>query len=244
MASIRKIPCIVSKVVDHGQQVYGVTLEPQERLPRFSAGQFLHFTLDPYDPAAFWPESRVFSIASSPNREGPIEILYSVKGRYTTRMEQEIQVGKEVWIKLPYGDFILDDLTHPRILFAGGTGISAFSSLLDAIRNAGQKSPVTLVYGIRNPQLFFYKEVVEALTRMDLCDRVFLFVENGTLETSSSRLCIKSGRIDLDAIWPEMIRAADTDFYLAGPPAMLSMLEDKLRSKNVDASRIVVDKWE
>lgn len=244
MASVRKIPCVVSSVTDHGGQVYSVRLEPQERLPRFSAGQFLHLTLDPYDPASFWPESRVFSIASSPGRDEPLEILYSVKGRYTTRMEQELKPGAEVWVKLPYGDFIFDDPGKERVFFAGGTGISAFSALLNTILKSGQKAPVKLIYGIRNEQLFFYREVVEALAREGLCAQIHLFVEEGALPSEPANLSVHPGRIDFDAVWPRLDAGGSADFYLAGPPRMLDVLTGKLRAKNVPDARIYVDKWE
>ena len=32
----------------------------------FKPGQFLHLALDAFEPGGFWPESRVFSIASAP----------------------------------------------------------------------------------------------------------------------------------------------------------------------------------
>ncbi len=244
MASVRKIPCSVIAVVDHGEHVYSVTLAPQEQLPRFSAGQFLHLTLDEYDPASFWPESRVFSIANSPSRTDPLEILYSVKGRYTSRMERELKLGAEVWVKLPYGEFVLDDLDKPRVLFAGGTGISAFTSLLNAIYKSGRKAPVKLVYGIRNEKLFFYREAVEALARERLCEQIHLFIENGSLPQEQTSFNVASGRIDFDAIWSNLDSAVNADFYLAGPPVMLDVLAGKLQTQNVPAARIYVDKWE
>jgi NAD(P)H-flavin reductase len=244
MASVRKIPCTVKEAHDCGQGVYHIKLDPQERLPRFSAGQFLHLTLDPYDPASFWPESRVFSIASAPSRTEPLEILYSVKGRYTKRMGQELKPGSEVWIKLPYGEFIFDDPGKARIFFAGGTGISAFSALLNAVLKSGQKAPLKLVYGIRNEQLFFYREAVEALAREGLCEQIHLFVEEGALPPEQANLSVRPGRIDFEAVWPALDAGGLTDFYLAGPPVMLDILTGKLREKNVPDSRIYVDKWE
>jgi ferredoxin-NADP reductase len=66
VAVVRKIPCMVRDIADHGERVYTVVLEPSSAVPRFKPGQFLHLALDPYDGSGFWPESRVFSIASSP----------------------------------------------------------------------------------------------------------------------------------------------------------------------------------
>ena len=71
MAVSRKLPCVVRSVTDHGEHVYTVELEPAMPVPRFKPGQFLHLALDPYEPGGFWPDSRVFSIASSPERTGP-----------------------------------------------------------------------------------------------------------------------------------------------------------------------------
>src|SRR6476661_2510039 len=114
MAAAQKLACVVERIDGHGEGVYTVTLAPAgaagtaRPVPRFRAGQFLHLALDPYDPTGFWPESRVFSIASSPDARGSVRITYAVHGRFTTRMERELSAGGEVWIKMPYGDFVID----------------------------------------------------------------------------------------------------------------------------------------
>jgi len=48
-------------------------------------------------------------------------------------MEKELEIGREVWIKFPYGDFIIDTFVNPGdnlVLIAGGTGISPFIPFL------------------------------------------------------------------------------------------------------------------
>ncbi|MBD3420529.1 MAG: hypothetical protein GF398_10465, partial [Chitinivibrionales bacterium] len=66
-------------------------------------------------------------------------------------MQQELEIGKDVWLKLPYGHFIIDSCVKPEqdvILIAGGTGISPFLSFLaGAIQNRkNQKNPSVLRY--------------------------------------------------------------------------------------------------
>src|SRR4029453_446989 len=90
MAVVRKIRCTVLRVIDHGERVYTVELEPSQVVPQFKPGQFLHLAIDPYDGAGFWPDSRVFSIASSPRERDRLQITYAVKGAFTTRMERAI----------------------------------------------------------------------------------------------------------------------------------------------------------
>src|SRR3954451_21559102 len=106
MAVAQKLGCVIEGIVDHGAHVYTLALRPERPAPRFRPGQFLHLALDPYDPTGFWPESRVFSIASAPHERDRLRITYAVHGRFTGRMESEAIEGRRVWVKLPYGDFV------------------------------------------------------------------------------------------------------------------------------------------
>ena len=148
MATPQKFRCLVNKITDHGDHVYTADLSPERPLPRFKPGQFLHLTLDDYDPSGFWPESRVFSIASSPVQRDHLRISYSVRGRYTTRMKNELHEGRRVWIKMPYGDFVIRDSSNV-VLLAGGTGITAFTAFLENLMSE-HPTMVYLVYGARN----------------------------------------------------------------------------------------------
>ena len=145
MATPQKIRCQVKSIIDHDAHVYTVDLKPERLIPRFKPGQFLHLALDDYDPSGFWPESRVFSIASPPNQRERLSITYSVQGHFTSRMEKELEEGKLIWIKMPYGEFVVQD-SGDVVLFAGGTGITAFTAFIDGLN---QEFPykIYLAYG-------------------------------------------------------------------------------------------------
>src|ERR1041385_7707594 len=147
----QKLKCGVERIVDHGEQVYTVVLKPERPVPRFRAGQFLHLALDPYDPAGFWPESRVFSIASAPASREHVTITYAVHGPFTSRMERDLVEGRQVWIKMPYGDFVID-AEGDVVLFAGGTGMTAFTAFLEDLP-PGRCRSVTVAYGARSDRL-------------------------------------------------------------------------------------------
>src|ERR1700722_7030926 len=159
MPVTQKLGCVVERVVPHGERVYTLALRPERLVPRFRAGQFLHLALDPYDPSGFWPDSRVFSIASPPAQRDSVRITYAVHGRFTARMESDVVEGRQVWIKMPYGDFVVDSRTDV-VLFAGGTGITAFTAFLEGLTPAVQQS-VTLAYGARTSRLLIYQDIVE-----------------------------------------------------------------------------------
>jgi ferredoxin-NADP reductase len=230
VAVVRKIPCVVRAVTDHGEHVYTVELRPAAPVPRFKPGQFLHLALDQYEPGGFWPESRVFSIASSPTDQDRLAITYAVKGAFTTRMERELAPGRGVWVKLPYGEFVVDP-EKDAVLFAGGTGITAFTAFLQSLE--AERAPrVLLLYGARKRSLFVYGPLAEACAREVPALRCSLVCE----ETD--------GRLQVAAAWPAIATLRDPVFYLSGPPEMLAALTAQLRGRGVSPGSIRTDAWE
>lgn len=230
MAVVRRIPCTVATVTDHGERVYSVDLVPSLPVPRFKPGQFLHLALDPSDPGGFWPESRVFSIASSPAERERLTITYAVKGAFTSRMERELLPGVGVCVKLPYGDFVVDP-ARDAVLFAGGTGVTAFTAFLGSLE-AGRGPNVLLFYGARTPDLFVYGELVRERASAVPSLSVHLVSE----ETD--------GRLATEAAWPAAEAFRDPFFYLSGPPQMLTALTQQLRDRGVTTEAIRTDAWE
>lgn len=230
MAVVRKIPCVVRDIADHGERVYTVVLEPSSAVPHFKPGQFLHLALDPYDGSGFWPESRVFSIASSPRERDRLVITYAVKGAFTTRMERELVVGGSVWVKLPYGEFAVDP-DRDAMLFAGGTGVTAFTAFLASLTPA-QDARVRLFYGARTADLFVYGPLAQERSWEIPALEVSLVCE----ETD--------GRLSVNAAWPAIESLRDPLIYLSGPPPMLAALTVQLVSRGVSAEAIRTDVWE
>ena len=248
MGMPRKFRCTVEKVTDHGEHVYTVDLLPATPTPSFRPGQFLHLTVEDYDPAGFWPESRVFSIASSPQERGRLRICYSVKGRYTTRMEERLKVGGEVWIKLPYGDFVIEDAGE-AVLIAGGTGISAFTAFVEALRPQPGRG-VWLVYGARDPSLWLFRDMLLQQLANVPNFHLLLFAETAGEGCPKEMMALPrspmllTGRISLDRVRAEVMEPASKVFYLSGPPIMLTTLGNQLRERGLAASQIRTDAWE
>jgi len=237
MTTAQKLRCQVTRLVDHGEHVYTLDLRPERLAPRFRPGQFLHLALDEYDPSGFWPESRVFSIASAPTQRDLLRISYSVRGRFTARMERELAEGKHVWVKLPYGEFIIEDATD-IVLFAGGTGITAFTAFLDGLTPAFHHA-VTLAYGARTAELLIYRDLVAARAALIPTLRACYLVERGELAPGAT-----IGRLSVDAVWPHIAAPDQATYYLSGPPAMVKTLTADLRGRGIADGAIRIDAWE
>jgi NAD(P)H-flavin reductase len=241
MAVAQKIRCRVERITDHGEHVYTVDLAPERRVPEFKPGQFLHLALDTYDPSGFWPESRVFSIASSPRQRERLRITYSVQGRFTARMEKELAEGRLVWIKMPYGDFLIDGASDV-VLFAGGTGITAFTAFLDGLTPAFQHR-VYLAYGARSSNLLIYRDFVQRRAALVSQLQPFYFVEQSADGQSAARL-ETVGRLSVAAMWEHIENPLAASYYISGPPLMLKTISRDLIERGIRADAIQMDAWE
>jgi len=240
VATAQKLRCQVTRLVDHGEHVYTVDLRPERPAPRFRPGQFLHLALDEYDPSGFWPESRVFSIASAPAQRDLLRISYSVRGRFTTRMERELAEGSRVWVKLPYGEFVVQD-NSDVVLFAGGTGITAFTAFLDSLTPTFGHS-VFLAYGARRSTLLIYKEMLDQRAAELPQFQRHYFVERPDAE--SAQLGASEGRPVVAAVWSALPNSTAATFYLSGPPPMLKAFALDLQARGVGSEAIRTDAWE
>jgi len=239
MTTPQKLRCQVKSVISHGDQVYTIELLPDvPPVPRFKAGQFFHLALDPYDPSGFWPESRVFSIASSPRQRDRIKFTYAVKGRYTSRMEKEVVAGRGVWVKMPYGEFLVT-LNRPIVLLAGGTGITAFTAFLDDMVDS-PPCPVTVFYGARQRDLLIYRSLVDKCVSSVSGFQAFYFVETLQHEAANEL----PGQISISSVWQRIPDPTKSEFYISGPPAMLKGLTTQLQNKGVNSQSIHIDAWE
>jgi ferredoxin-NADP reductase len=146
---------------------------------------------------------------------------------------------------MPYGDFVVDSGADVA-LFAGGTGITAFTAFLEGLTPAGQQS-VILAYGARTNSLLIYRDVVERCAERVPSLEVAYFVEQGG-ETDpralEGRVRSSGGRVSVAAVWPRLGRPFDTAYYISGPPPMLRTIGDELRARNIPPEAIHIDAWE
>ena len=235
MATPVKIKATVEQVVKHTPSVVSYRFIPQGRVPKFHAGQFLHLALDEYHPDSQWPESRVFSIASSPSeRASELGVTISVKGRFTERIFNTLEKGSECWLKLPYGEFLFPSDRH-LVLIAGGVGITPYLSLLKQMLEDKSRQAVALCYGVRSMEHYLFGEL------LDRCEAELpnfgktVYSEDGSVPSHK-------GRLDIDAIYAAAPEGSL--FYLSGPPVMIGVFKNRLRDLGVESERIRVDDWE
>ena len=232
-----KIRCLVTEILAHGEQIYSLFLKPEVPTPHFLPGQFLHLALDEYKPGDFWPDSRTFSIASSPAERQLLRITYAVKGNFTSRMEAELREGSQVWVKMPYGEFTIS-ADRDVCLLAGGTGVTAFTAYLAGLDGTISRQ-VHLFYGARRPVLLIYRALVEAAALRCPNIHVHYFAE----QDSDGTDC-QPGWFEAERVFGSLLEPLSLTYYLAGPPDMIRTLTAGLRQCGLALEQIISDAWE
>ena len=208
--------------------IYTVEFKSLERPYKYDPGQFLHIAIDEdYDGIGQWPESRCFSMQSDPAEE-LIRITYAVKGRFTQEMEKVLTVGREVWLKLPFGELFTQPHNKTNTVFiAGGTGITPFLSLFTHDSFRDYVNP-RVYLGYKNEDYYIYQAELAAIKNDNA--QITIFFEN------------KDGVIDIVKIHEQ--NGNDSNYFISGPPIMIKIFKNKLIELGVPRENVLTDDWE
>jgi ferredoxin-NADP reductase len=229
MPVVRKYKSQVVSVSNPAENIFTVEFRTMEGRFRYLPGQFLHLALDEYNPSEAWPESRCFSMQTSPANE-TLKITFSAKGQFTKQMAEMLKPGSQVWLKLPYGELFTQEHDNQGVVFiAGGTGITPFLSLFTDPSFAGYSNP-KLYTGFRSMIFDIYNEELATAREYSPSLQVVKFYED------------QDGVIDIEKIYNE--NGLNATYYISGPPAMIKTFSFYLKQKGVTESKVITDDWE
>lgn len=208
--------------------IYTIEFKSLERPFKYDPGQFLHIAIDEdYDGIGQWPESRCFSMQSDP-AEDVIRITYAVKGIFTQEMEKVLKVGREVWLKLPFGELFTQPHNKTNTVFiAGGTGVTPYLSLFTHESFRAYVNPKVYL-GYKNEDYYIYQKELAAIKNDNA--QITIFYEN------------KDGVIDIIKIHEQ--NGNDSNYFISGPPAMIKIFKNKLIELGVPRENVLTDDWE
>ncbi|HEY5535098.1 MAG TPA: FAD-dependent oxidoreductase [Ignavibacteria bacterium] len=232
MAIVRKYKAKVEQIKNPLPDIFTATFSSDRKF-QYLPGQFLHLALDEYDGISQWPESRCFSMQSNPN-EPRISITFSDKGKFTKRMANELDKGKEVWLKLPYGELFTQPHNKANTVFiAGGTGITPYLSLFTH-ESFNEYTNPHIYLGFRSEEYNIYKDELRGIRNNSCNSSETKFVKFVFEDTD--------GIIDIQSIFNE--NSTNSDYFISGPPLMIKSFRNFLLSKGLEGNKIRTDEWE
>ncbi|MDQ2909946.1 MAG: FAD-dependent oxidoreductase [Actinomycetota bacterium] len=204
----------------------------------FRAGQY--FWVELLDPAYEDEKGprRHISVVTSPTERGVLGLCTRLRDTAFKRSLAELEVGDEVEVEEPKGDFVLpEDTERPYVFVAGGIGITVFRSMLRYIADTGLPYKVTLVYSNRDREsTAFLDELQELEGTLPGFRLVLTMTEDPGWEGETRR-------IDEDMLRDQLGELDAFTFLVAGPPPMVEAVVASLQEAGVPEDRVIADSF-
>ncbi|MBO0861560.1 MAG: FAD-dependent oxidoreductase [Chloracidobacterium sp.] len=207
----------------------------------FKAGQALAWTL--IDPPETDDEGgmRNFSIASAP---GEPELMIATRMRDSAfkRVLKTMPLGTEVRIVGPFGSLTLhQNGARPAVFLAGGIGITPFRSMLWQATEQKLPHRLWLFYSNRRPEDAAF---LEELQELEEENPNYNFIGTMTEMAGSNRVWRgETGFINQEMLTKSIGDLAAPIYYVAGPPAMVAVMQEMLIGAGVDNDNVRAEEF-
>lgn len=181
---------------------------------------------------------RHISVVTSPTERGVLGLCTRLRDTAFKRSLAELEVGDEVEVEEPKGDFVLPDDTDREYVFvAGGIGITVFRCMLRYIADTGSPHKVTLVYSNRDRESSAFLDELQELEQTLPGFRLVLTM------TEDSGWDGEARRIDEDMLRDHLGELDRFTYLVAGPPPMVEGVVASLQEAGIPEDRVIPDRF-
>ena len=221
------VDLVVDEVIDHAgaaAKTFVFKKEDGGPLPYFRAGQYLSLKLA-IDGSFV---TRSYSLCYSPKKA--LEGVYAITvrsnpgGFVADKLIETLKVGDTVKASCPQGFFYYEDLRDCRnvIGLAGGSGITPFLSMAQALEDGTEDFNLTLLFGSRDEKNILFREELDRIA--SVCPK-FKVVHVLSDEVSEG---FENGFITADLIKKYAPEGEQFSVFLCGPEAMYKFLKPEI----------------
>ena len=181
---------------------------------------------------------RHISVVTSPTERGVLGLCTRLRDTAFKKTLAELEVGDEVEVEEPKGNFVLpEDTSRPYVFVAGGIGITVFRSMLRYIGGTGEPYSVTLVYSNRDRESTPFLEELQELERTLPNFRLVLTMTQDEGWEGERRY------IGAELLRDHLGDLEAPTYLVAGPPAMVESVVDELASAGVPEEQLLPDRF-
>ena len=181
---------------------------------------------------------RHISIVTSPTEEGVLGLCTRIRDTAFKQTLAKLEVGDEVDVEPPKGDYHLpEDTGRPYAFLAGGIGITVFRSMLRWIADTGAPYRVTLVYSNRDRESTAFLDELQEFERTIPDFRLVLTMTDDDGWDGESR------RIDAELLREYLGDLGSQTYLMAGPPGMVEGVADQLAEAGVPEEQILASRF-
>ena len=182
---------------------------------------------------------RHISVVTSPTERGVPGLCTRMRDTAFKNTLAALEVGDEVDVEQPKGDWQLPEDTGREYVFvAGGIGITVFRSMLRYIADTGEPYRVTLVYSNRDRESTpFLDELPELESRIPGFRSVLTMTQDEGWEGETRYIGADLLRDHLDG------DLAAYTYLIAGPPQMVEAVTEGLKEAGVPEDQLRPDRF-
>jgi propane monooxygenase reductase subunit len=229
------VEVVANDAVTHDMRHLVVKLAEPEEI-KFFPGQYFDVMVPGTD------ESRSFSMANTPNRDGRYEFVIKIYpgGVFSQFLAERVQVGDRLDVEGPFGTFTLrESRTSDLIFVGGGAGMAPVLGILRSMAERGVERKATFYYGARAARdLCFEKELAELAEQLP----DFRYIPALSEPAEGDDWDGHCGLIT-DVVSANETSLAGMDAYVCGPPPMVDAAITTLTALGVLEEHIHYDKF-
>ena len=199
----------------------------------FKPGQYFWVELldAPYDDEK--GPRRHITVVTSPTERGVLGFCTRLRDSAFKRSLAELEVGAEVEVEQPKGDFVLPEDTQQQYVFiAGGIGITVFRCMLRYIADTGKPYKVTLVYSNRDRESTAFLDELQEIEQTVPGVRLVVTMTDDPEWEGETR------RIDAEMLRDHLGELEPLTYLVAGPPAMVEAVAEQLSQAGVPEEQV------
>lgn len=153
-----------------------------------------------------------------------------------------LEVGETIIAKGPFSNFyVTPDKKVPRIFIGAGSGLAPLRAIIfEQLKKRQDEGDLTLIYGARTEDDLLYRDELNSLSEQH---KNFSYIP--TLSNPSEQWQGHSGYVQqvLLPYLSQKVKFLSTEFYLCGPEAMMSEVEQIITDVGIPSNQIFKDKF-
>jgi Na+-transporting NADH:ubiquinone oxidoreductase subunit F len=197
--------------------------------------------------------TRAYSMANYPDEKGIIMLNVRVasppprspEGTPPGKMSSyifDLKPGDEVTISGPYGEFYAKDTDAEMMFIGGGAGMAPMRShIFDQLKRLDTKRKITFWYGARSLREAFYQDEFDELAAKHDNFEWHLALSEPLPEDNWTGMTGFIHQVVYDNYLKDHPAPEDIEYYLCGPPLMLSACRNMFEDLGVEEENVLYD---
>ena len=176
---------------------------------------------------------RNYSLSAAPNgREYRISVKREAGGRASNYLHDQVNVGDQLELFAPAGDFTLSHSKRPLVLIGAGVGVTPLLTMLESA--VQQERPIRFIHCARHAGVQAFASRVDELAAAHPQVQRFYCLEEPRADDGADA----HGRLSREHLQNWLPEQRDADVYFLGPKPFMANLRRDLRELGVPDERV------